>query len=100
MPTDLLTVQPPPTGDGDVWSEVLADEPPGPLRDLMAARREQGIAKYGRPLGRTNGRDHIADAMQEALDGIAYARAADCPSAEGAFRMAASALLRVPRKVG
>lgn len=95
---DLVAAQPPPTGDGDVWAELIADEPPGPIRDLMIARREQGIVKYGRPLGRDNGRDHVADAVQEALDGMAYAHAAGNGPARVLFGAALGALL--PRTGG
>jgi transcriptional regulator with XRE-family HTH domain/predicted lipid carrier protein YhbT len=82
-----LAPQPPPTNStGDVWQELIDVEPPGPIRDLMIARREQGIAKYGRPLGRENGRDHTADAIQEALDGTAYSTAAGRVMAKQSFR--------------
>jgi transcriptional regulator with XRE-family HTH domain len=82
-----LAPQPPPTNStGDVWQELIDAEAPGPIRDLMIARREQGIAKYGRPLGRENGRDHTADAIQEALDGTAYSTAAGRVMAKQSFR--------------
>lgn len=73
--------QPPPIpADGDVWAELIAlyekDEIPGPLLALMRDRRRFGIAKYGTPLQRGNGRDHRADLMQELLDALAYAQAA------------------------
>ena len=71
---NLLDPQPPPTNEsGDLWSTLIAGEDDPELRALFAARREQGIAKYGRPLGRDNGRDFRADAIQEALDGLVYA---------------------------
>lgn len=41
----------------------------------MHARDAFGRAKYGVPLTAQNGRDHLADALQEALDGLAYMRA-------------------------
>ncbi len=41
----------------------------------MRARDEFGRAKYGTPLQARNGRDHLADAYQEALDGAAYLKA-------------------------
>jgi hypothetical protein len=37
-------------------------------------------------------RDHVADALQEALDGAVYARAARCGPAEMAFKAAARLL--------
>lgn len=94
VPAAVVAPQPPPTNTtGDVWQELIDAEPPGRIRDLMVARREQGIAKYGRPLGRENGRDHAADAIQEALDGMVYAVAAGRPMAALAFRDALSHLL-------
>jgi hypothetical protein len=42
----------------------------------MQARHEFGVAKYGVPLVVSNGHDHLADAYQEALDGVVYLRAA------------------------
>lgn len=69
----LLDPQPPPSNEsGDLWATLIAREDDPELRALFAARREQGIAKYGRPLGMGNGRDFRVDALQEALDGIAY----------------------------
>lgn len=44
------------------------------LEDLKA-RREMGIAKYGRELHTHNGRDTLMDAYQEALDLVMYLRA-------------------------
>lgn len=70
----LLDPQPPPTNEtGDLWATLIAREYDPELRALYVARREQGIAKYGRPLGLDNGRDFRADAIQEALDGMVYA---------------------------
>lgn len=39
---------------------------------LLRARYLQGLAKYGTPLRTHNGRNAIADALQEACDGILY----------------------------
>jgi hypothetical protein len=75
-PSLVIPEPAPKRGTGDVWAEIIAEARPGPVRDLYVARREQGIAKYGTPLQRDNGRDHVTDAIQEALDGLAYARAA------------------------
>lgn len=62
---------------GDIWADVLADARHDrtvtpDLFALMSARREQGIARYGTPLQPGNLRDARADAIQEALDAIAY----------------------------
>lgn len=69
--------QPAPTpSTGDVWLDLIdAIEVPDRLRLLMLARRRQGIERYGVPLQRDNGRDHAADALQEALDGAVYCEA-------------------------
>lgn len=42
----------------------------------MKARDAFGRAKYGTALTADNGRNHLADAYQEALDGVVYLRAA------------------------
>lgn len=58
--------QPPILADGDVWLLVLKD---------MEDRRLHGIEKYGLPVQADNGRDHLIDAYQEALDLCVYLRA-------------------------
>jgi hypothetical protein len=81
---------PPRPAAGDVWAEIIAGLPPDdPLRDAAIARRQMGIDKYGTPLQRANGRDHMADALQEALDGWVYATAAAHPALAALFRAAA-----------
>ena len=77
----LIAPQPAPLhASGDVWSEVIADLPEGHiLRPLCEARRLFGIEKYGTPVQRANGRNHLVDALQEALDLMVYLRAADGP---------------------
>jgi len=100
--SDVLTPQPSPTNEaGDLWATIIAREEDATLRDLFAARREQGIAKYGRPLGLGNGRDFRADAIQEALDGLVYAEGlGDSPEASWVrtmFRGALRALLTLER---
>jgi hypothetical protein len=72
-----LRDQPPPkTGTGDVWAEILASGLLSPeLAALAEERRRVGIERYGVPLQRDNGRDHLADALAEALDLIVYLRA-------------------------
>ena len=68
-----LDPQPPPTNEsGDLWATLIAREDDPYLRGLFIQRREQGIAKYGRPLGMGNGRDFRVDALQEGLDGLCY----------------------------
>ena len=78
-PTQLQKPQPAPTGDGvPVWPAVMADLQERPLRQFrhlvphMQARHEFGLAKYGTPLKTNNGRDAMVDALQEALDLVAY----------------------------
>ena len=93
--SDLLTPQPPPTNDtGDLWATIIAREEDATLRDLFAARRGQGIAKYGRPLGTGNGRDFRADAIQEALDGLVYAEGLGDSAAASWVRVCFRAALR------
>ena len=74
---NALDPQPDPVAaSGDVWAEIIAELPEGHvLRPLAIARRQQGIERYGVPLQRDNGRDHLMDALQEALDLMAYLRA-------------------------
>lgn len=50
----------------DVWLLVLRD---------MEERRGLGIERYGKPVRADNGRDHLVDAYQEALDLCVYLRA-------------------------
>lgn len=59
--------------DKPVYALVAAD---------ARARHEFGMAKYGVPLVSDNGRDHLADAYQEALDCVVYMRAARESSGE------------------
>lgn len=72
---DPIKEQPPPISSpepkeggesGSVWAMVLRD---------MSERERIGIEKYGLPVLWNNGRDHIVDAYQEALDKIVYLRA-------------------------
>lgn len=53
--------------DKPVYAMVAAD---------ARARHEFGMAKYSVPLVADNGRDHLMDAYQEALDCVVYMRAA------------------------
>ena len=74
----ILYPQPAPlASDGDVWAEIIAElDETDPLRALAVERRAQGIERYGTPLQRQNGRDHLVDALQETLDLWVYLRAA------------------------
>lgn len=80
---------PPENGDGAaLWQIVIAELRSRPcdgtsdcvVESLVAtdmlSRHGFGVAKYGVPLVANNGRDHLADAYQEALDGVVYLRAA------------------------
>ncbi len=73
----------PKPGATDVWPLVIADVlqnmPAVIAADLAADMRERDAAgrqKYGTPLQAENGRDHLVDAYQEALDLCVYLRAA------------------------
>ena len=67
--------QPAPTpGEGDMWAEIIRRLPGGRLRAVCIARRAFGIAKYGTPLQRENGRNYTHDALEEALDLAVYLR--------------------------
>lgn len=52
------------------------------LLDLMRARDQQGIAKYGVPLCLHDGRDTSLDALQEAIDLCVYAAKAGMETTE------------------
>lgn len=60
--------EPPPIPNSNqkVWDLVIQD---------MRERDELGTARYGTPLQTNNGRDHLVDAYQEALDLVVYLRA-------------------------
>jgi hypothetical protein len=69
MTTTFATRREPPpvAGSTDVLPLVMAD---------LQARAEVGRQKYGTTLQVENGRDHLVDAYQEALDLVVYLRAA------------------------
>lgn len=72
---DLTAPQPAPTGAGtEVWPAMIAvaQESAPHLVPHMLARHNFGVRKYGAGLRTHNGRDALADALQEVLDGIAY----------------------------
>lgn len=94
---ELLPDQPAPSAAvGDVWTELILACEHSPwhssLVPLMQERRALGIARYGVPLQRANGRDHIVDASQELLDAAVYCWAAE---AHGVARETLDALLRL-----
>jgi hypothetical protein len=64
-------------GHDDVWEEVIADlvarDVPASLIRRCRDRRAIGIARYGQPLSRDDGRDHRRDLDEELLDAAAYA---------------------------
>lgn len=77
-------VQPPPAPSSapPVWDLVRADIGFGPADGWAAAseavaraRDELGLARYATRLQPLNGRDMLADHLQERLDGLAYLRA-------------------------
>lgn len=75
--------QPPPQNSSGpaLWPLIIISELGDSETDRlvaidMQARHEFGVAKYGVPLVASNGRDHLADAYQEALDCVVYMRAA------------------------
>jgi hypothetical protein len=75
-----LQPEPAPTpGTGDLWLDVIARTADPTLRALYETRRRQGLERYGVPLQRDNGRDHLVDALQEAVDLVVYLEAADQP---------------------
>lgn len=80
-------MQPPPvkTDTPAVWPLILADlrsgalvENRGDFRSLLISACEErhrfGLEKYGTPLQVLNGRDPLVDALDEALDLMAYTR--------------------------
>lgn len=95
---DLQNPQPAPTHSSNsvaVWPDCMATY--GDLYPLlvphMQARHEFGVAKYGTALMTDNGRDPLIDALQEALDLIAYlhqhqAESGFGPTGEGCLRSA------------
>lgn len=73
------TAQPPPLVDvpgaiavhpaaADMLDSIGLD----PLASLVMERGDFGARKYGTPLRTNNGRDAVADALEEALDVLAY----------------------------
>lgn len=103
VPAELVPQPAPTNTEGDVWQEVINSMPadtPVFIIELMRARREQGFEKYKRYLGRKNGRSHRADAIQEACDGIVYARCDHEARAERCFLDALCELTGAPSHLG
>lgn len=73
----LAEQTPPVAAEGDVWAEIIARTEHPDLRALYAERRRQGVERYGTPLQRGNGRNFLADALQEALDLLVYLEGAN-----------------------
>ena len=76
-------MQPPPikTDTPEVWPLIirgLRENTPSPINDLLILksieRDAYGRSKYGVGLQVENGRDPLADALDEALDAMAYTR--------------------------
>ncbi len=77
-----LAEQPAPqAGMGDVWASLIPGLP-AILQPYAAERRRQGIERYGTPLQPHNGRDALYDALQEAMDLLAYLRQAEIEAGE------------------
>lgn len=76
-PAEIQQQPDPVPADGDIWADILLDARNSrtvtpELLALMEARRRQGVARYGTPLQIANLRDARSDAIQEALDAVAY----------------------------
>lgn len=71
----LLADQPDPTGGGDSVTRYALLQCTDPrVAELLVARREQGIERYGLELRVGDGRDTWADWVQERVDSLIYAR--------------------------
>lgn len=68
MTQPTIPDEPPPIPNESipVWNLVIKD---------MQERDQVGRERYGTPLQTNNGRDHLVDAYQEALDLVVYLRA-------------------------
>lgn len=71
--------QPPPqkSDERPIWESIIEfiEENSPHLWNLIPDMRERdrlGRERYGVPLTANNGRDHLVDALQELLDGVAY----------------------------
>lgn len=71
---EMLAPQPPPTGNGRSVTDLALERIEHPFcRELLLARRQQGIERYGTELRTGNGRCTKADLLQELVDGLIYA---------------------------
>lgn len=106
----LNAPQPPPLHDVDdnpqCWPALLSEGGVEPwLLALIIERDEMGRRKYGVPLRVWDGRDAVADAMQEALDLAVYLQRAlmrvpkEDPSARSRLRVARNLALTVVREL-
>jgi len=100
--TELLTPQPAPQLTDQsrpvLDDDFLVDLPP-PVAEALRARRQFGLDKYGTLLHSHNGRDPMADALQEALDLTVYLRQAvmERPSCKSRRRLLGDAVLLADR---
>lgn len=70
----LLAPQPPPRPAGDyALDRALRTTHDPRIRALLLARAAQGVERYGVPLRLGNGRDFVADVVQELVDARMYA---------------------------
>lgn len=96
----LLEPQPSPVGDGDSVTDAALAMVTSPIvRELLLARREQGLARYGTELRSWNGRNPTADLAQELTDALLYATQREMQNQEPypghLFEVLESALHRV-----
>ena len=62
--SDLLPQPDPAPATGDVWLEIITLMPDNDvLKPYCVERRQQGIDRYGAPLQRGNGRDHLLSTL-------------------------------------
>lgn len=98
----ILDPQPAPVNQNsdDVWQEIIDELPEHLLflKPICIERREQGIERYGVPLSRVNGRDHLYDAIQEGLDLAVYMKAADCPDWKEPLETVSSLMWRMSHR--
>jgi hypothetical protein len=103
---EYVAPQPAPQNQGGppLWPMIIRELGESELDRLLAVdmlrRHEFGVAKYGVPLVASNGRDHLADAYQEALDGVVYLRAAAINRFNCTYTYAAySEMLELARRI-
>lgn len=98
----ILDPQPDPVNSdlSDVWQEIIDELPEHLLflKPYCVERRQQGIERYGVPLSRSNGRDHLVDAVQEGLDMAVYMKAEGCPDWKEPLELVSSLMWRMAAK--